>query len=312
MAPVQLVIPIRRACSRWTSLLPALLTLACGCATVDPKLVNAPPTGTPAKIIATWQQNVEMLPDRMQGGRLTPAVCGHVYLLNVNDTPICSNEGRLIVTLYDDHPKLAPNGTPIPLDVWEITPECMKLVQTKDQIAWGYALNLPWGSYRPDIGKVEMRVEYRPTDGTMIPSFSDPAMVTLQNNGSNAQYAVQPHVSSNQLSSANIPTGYGQSPAPANRGTLDMSFPVNNAGQMVAQPQTNGLGQHSVVQAQALNPPPVFQPTSGQPQGTPQGTPQSPAQGFNLPAQPPMPNGPNANNGQGPMTFTPNVNNHGQ
>jgi hypothetical protein len=316
VVPIQTVMPARAALSRWLPLAPLLLTLAGGCASVDPKLaLDAAPVGTPLNVIATWQPNVQELPDRMNGGRPTPAVCGHVYLLQRDGTPIVGKEGRLLVSLFEEHPKLASNGTRLPLEMWDITPECLKLVQTKDMVGWGYALNLPWGTYRPDIGKVEMQVQYVPKeekDGMRV--FSDPAWVTWQNNAGNAQYAMQPHVTTNQLSSLRIPTGYGQSPPANGPGTLELQYPVNAAGHMVAQPQPSGGNQQGILQVQAVNPPSMPQPTGSQPAAMTQGSgfaPQGQVQGFTIPA-PPAPMPASGGGQQGPVQVYPNANPQGQ
>jgi hypothetical protein len=126
------------------------------------KMKPKPPTGIPCQVVATWKSAVEYFPDRLNNGRPTPKLEGRVYLLdNRLGQPIVA-DGELVVSVYDELPPLAPNGDPLPLQIWTITPDRMKPIQSRDPFGWGYTLNLPWDTYRPEIRQIRFTVQYCP------------------------------------------------------------------------------------------------------------------------------------------------------
>jgi hypothetical protein len=194
MAFLQVRTGTRPAAVRCLMLLLPLTVFAAGCATTDAaKLAAAPPTGQPCQVVATWKSAVEYYPDRVNNGRPTPALSGRVYLIdNHTGLPVVA-DGGLVVSVYDDHPRTGPNGDPLPLQIWHITPECMKLIQSRDPFGWGYTVNLPWDTYRPDIGQVRYLVRFDPPKDAKdpMPLYVDSGAVALQNNGGNAQAIAQ-------------------------------------------------------------------------------------------------------------------------
>jgi hypothetical protein len=170
------------------ALLTPLLLLSGGCATTDTaKAVDVPPIGIPGQVVVTWNPQVQYLPDRLNGGRATPAISGRVYLVpgGTASKPVVA-DGELMITMYDEHARLDSAGNALPMEVWRITPECMKQVQAKDFWGWGYTLDLPWiNTYRPDVGRVRLQVQYIPSKDAkdVLPLFSDNPAVTLHHPG---------------------------------------------------------------------------------------------------------------------------------
>jgi hypothetical protein len=187
--------PIGRTLAGCLVLLTPLWLVSGGCATTNSNLAKAP-RGVPGQVVATWSKDVEFLPDRYNNGRLTPALCGHIYLVEngqAGPKPVTA-DGSLVVSLYTEQCKTGPDGMPVPLEVWQITPECMSRVMTRDGfMGWGYTLNLPWNTYKPDISTVRLQVQYVPAKDAKdpLPLFSDSPLVALQHPGSTTAAAAQ-------------------------------------------------------------------------------------------------------------------------
>ncbi len=213
------------------ALLTPALALLSGCATTNvAKAPETPPKGAPGQIVATWNKDVEFLPDRVNNGRLTPALSGRVYFFEGGSTeqkPIVA-DGSLYISVYDEHGRTNPDGTPVPLEVWQITPECMKLVMTKDWWGWGYTLNLPWNTYRPDISQVRFQVRYVPPKDAKdpMPVFSDCPMLALQHPGSTTQSTAQANAR-NSAASQQRTSGYTQSGVQPATSTWQVNLPAN-------------------------------------------------------------------------------------
>jgi hypothetical protein len=261
----------------------APLALLAGCATTETaKAPSPPPVGKPVEVMATWKPTVQVFPDTLNNGKPTPALSGRVYLFDGQmGSPIVA-DGMLVVSVYDDHPRVGANGDPVPLQIWKITPECMKLVQTRDVLGWGYTLNLPWDTYRPDITQVRFMVRFEPPKDAKdeFPLFQDSGLLTLQNNAGNNQ------------SMAQVTTRYGQpsvqltgaqalNPVQMNPGTPQAVQP-NLAGAPGGTLPINNGAHQGILPVNAALPPPVghvsnvppppsqgsFQPPGTSPQGT--------------------------------------------
>jgi hypothetical protein len=84
-----------------------------------------------------------------------------------------TSPGTVVVHMYD-----VSNGQePRELERWVFDPESLKKLVKQDGWGWGYDLILPWGTYRPDITKVEMRTHLdRPN---LPPLYSGSSTVSL-------------------------------------------------------------------------------------------------------------------------------------
>jgi hypothetical protein len=157
-----------------------LAALGAGCVTTGstPTVSDAPPAGIPCQVVATWQPNVMYTPDPARGGISAPGLAGRLYLFGPEiDFPMGS-DGSAVVDLYDmTHDPSAP----VMLERWNIDKETLKRLAKKDAIGWGYTLFLPWGSYRPDVSRVLLKVCYEPQKGT--PLYAESSPVTLTNAG---------------------------------------------------------------------------------------------------------------------------------
>lgn len=159
--------------------LPFLLCGLTGCVTLPGHVEKEekPLVGIPCQIVATWQPNVIFTPDPAQNGRAQPGLAGRLYLFGQKvDFPMIA-EGSLTVELADR----SKGGEPVVLEVWQFDKENLARLVRKDTIGWGFTLFLPWGTYRPDVNLVEMKVRFDPCKGT--PLFAESTSVTLRNGG---------------------------------------------------------------------------------------------------------------------------------
>jgi hypothetical protein len=84
-------------------------------------------------------------------------------------------DGALVVDLYDE------TGTPerpaVLREEWRLDPVTLKRLLRRDTIGWGYTLFLPWGSYRPEVTRVRLKVRYQPAEGA--PLFAEGSPIDL-------------------------------------------------------------------------------------------------------------------------------------
>jgi len=137
---------------------------------------DPPPTGTPCRVVTTWAREVTFTPDPVNGGANTPGLAGRLYLFGPEITFPMLCGGQLTVDLYDARPEVN-EGKPVLLEQWLIDSATLQRLQKKDTIGWGYTLFLPWGTYRPEINRVLLKVRFNPVKGT--PLFADPTTLTL-------------------------------------------------------------------------------------------------------------------------------------
>jgi hypothetical protein len=154
-------------------LLLALALPLAGCQLLDATTTakDAPPEGTPCRVLAVWQPDVRFAPDPVHNGALNPGLAGRVYLTDDLDNQLAGN-GNLVVDLYE-----CGGGEPVLKEEWRIDPKTLKLYLRKDVWGWGYTVFLPWATYRPDMTQVQLQVKYQPPQG--VPLFSDQSRVTL-------------------------------------------------------------------------------------------------------------------------------------
>ena len=139
------------------------------------------PTGAVSQVHATWENRVVLTPDVVHGGVQMPGLACRMYLLDQEGRPI-QGAGSVIVDLHELVKADAANQPPQPklLERWEIDQATLHRLLRKDEIGWGYTLFLPWGSYRPELARVQMQIRYLDKG---LPQFSPPAVVSLHNEG---------------------------------------------------------------------------------------------------------------------------------
>jgi hypothetical protein len=162
----------------WMALLP--LT-CCGCVSLlGGKAPNPndppPPTVTACQVVAMWQPNVRFVPDPVRHGASNAGLAGRVYLYGAEEGVPVTGDGGLIVDLFDES-----NGQSVMLEEWNFDKDTLKKQLRKDPIGWGYTVFLPWGTYRPDISKVRLKVCYAPIRGNAL--YAEHASMTLHNAG---------------------------------------------------------------------------------------------------------------------------------
>lgn len=137
---------------------------------------DGPPTGHPSQVHVTWHNEVLFAPDPTRGGVNSPGLAGRLYLFGPEMGFPMAGDGQVIVDLYDPTQK-ADNGEMKPLERWVLGPEALKPCLRRDTIGWGYTLLLPWGTYKPDLAQVVLKVRYAPAKG--VPIYANPSTVTF-------------------------------------------------------------------------------------------------------------------------------------
>ncbi len=170
---------------RVASILAVVSSIAClggvtGCVALDGfiSVTDEAPTGVPCQVMATWNREVLFVPDPAHMGQPGPGIAGRVYLFGEKVGYPMAAEGNLVVDLYNDAAPAPQGSMPVPLEEWRIDKDTLKRLLRKDPIGWGYTVFLPWGTYRPDITRVHMRVRFDPVKGT--PLYGEGSPLTLQ------------------------------------------------------------------------------------------------------------------------------------
>ena len=159
-------------------LLPLTL-LGSGCTTTGSFVPLADldkPTGGPCYVVAAWIPEVRDNLDPLRYGKKCPGLAGRVYLFGEEIKYPILCEGTIAVDLYDRTP--GKPSSDVPLEVWHFDKVTLKRLQKRDAIGWGYTLVLPWGTYKPEITQVELRLSFQPVNGT--PLYADSAPVTFK------------------------------------------------------------------------------------------------------------------------------------
>jgi hypothetical protein len=183
--PTQLTRPLRRAavCGLALALLAGtgcvgLNPFACG--PCDP--CKDAPTGVPCEVVTYWGSTVGWVPDPTHEGNLSPGLLGHMFLFGPTDsrgnpTGPFVVDGSAVVELFDDTPR--PGGpNPVALEQWRIDSVTLKRLCKRGELGWGYTLFLPWGSYRPDIAAVHLKLRWEPAIKGM-PLYAQAATMSL-------------------------------------------------------------------------------------------------------------------------------------
>lgn len=144
------------------------LPLACG--------DKGPPKGAVCQVVMTWNKEVVFTPDPVHDGTPTPGLVGRVYLFGSQvDYPL-EGDGSLRVQLFDEGQKAGAKA-PVLLEEWHLDKDTLKRLFRKDTIGWGYTVFLPWGTYKPELTRVLLKLRYEPPQG--LPLYADDTPIVL-------------------------------------------------------------------------------------------------------------------------------------
>jgi hypothetical protein len=158
--------------------------LLTGCVTTSSYIGSDRPATDICRVVAAWHPEVVFTPDPVHNGQPTPGIAGRIYLFGETIDYPRVGDGSLVVDLYRDGPASAdPESLDkvVPLEEWRIDPQTLKRLKRKDAVGWGYTVFLPWGTYKPEIKKVELRVRYVPVKGS--PLYAQSAPLVLDSSG---------------------------------------------------------------------------------------------------------------------------------
>jgi hypothetical protein len=184
MEPISSLVVVGAARTRGSWLLPVALTvLAAGCVPLDGFVgTGAKPLQEPVcQVAATWYPEVVSTPDPTKRGAPTPGLAGRMYLFGTEVAAPLVGDGSVRVELYDDT-HAEPGKPQIPLEVWNIDKVTLDRLKRRDPVGWGYTLFLPWGSYKPEITRVHLRLCYKPAKGA--PLYHEGEGMALHKEGS--------------------------------------------------------------------------------------------------------------------------------
>lgn len=129
----------------------------------------------PVQVVSTWKPEVVFVPDPANQGRPNPGLVGRVYLFQQDMGTAATWEGKLEVDLYDLG--VAQGTSPTHLERWEYDGASLAKLVRKDPIGEGYTLFLPWGTYREDVQKVQLKLKF--DYGGTFPLYGDTGPITL-------------------------------------------------------------------------------------------------------------------------------------
>ena len=168
---------------RWGILLLAGC-LSAGCVTIEVKPSAPAETKQPAcavkeqpapcQLVVRWHNEVMRSPDPTHGGTLVPVLVGRIYLFGQTMATPLEGDGAVSVELFNPSEVVppgtegTPEGGPRRLERWTIDPMTLQKLRRKDMIGWGYNLALPWGTYRPELTRLQLRVCYQPAKGSPV------------------------------------------------------------------------------------------------------------------------------------------------
>jgi len=131
-------------------------------------------------VIATWNHEVVVTPDPAHNGAPTPGIAGRIYLFAQEVGIPLIGDGTVTVDLYDDSPKAA-GKPPVLIEEWRLDKDTLHRLARKDVVGWGYTVFLPWGTYKPEVSKVRLRLAYCPAQGA--PLYSESTVTLAEDNG---------------------------------------------------------------------------------------------------------------------------------
>jgi hypothetical protein len=137
------------------------------------------PHGTACQVIATWSKDVLTAPDPTHNGAMIHGLAGRVYLFGPEVSTPLTAEGSLVVDLYVQTPGATEEHPPV--EEWRIDKDTLRRLLRRDVVGWGYSVFLPWGTYRPDVTQVLLKVRFEPPQG--LPLYAQSAPLTLGSEG---------------------------------------------------------------------------------------------------------------------------------
>jgi hypothetical protein len=175
-----------RTCPRvWRRIATAILLtdiLCTGCVTLDSAFVRKVAPPPVCQVVATWYPDVVFTPDPAHNGEPTPGIGGRMYLFGADAACPLLGDGSIVVDLYDDA-RVDKDKHPAPLEEWRLDRDTLDRLKRKDAVGWGYTLFLPWGTYRPDLVHVHLRLRYEPRNGAPLYEESGPVVLRTKDGG---------------------------------------------------------------------------------------------------------------------------------
>ncbi len=137
-------------------------------------------------------------------------------------------DGKLVVDLYQG--PIPRTGDPRPLEEWRFDPATLKGLAKRDFLGWGYTVPLPWGTYRPDLTCVQMKVRYEPAKGT--PLYAEGAPMAVKNADKDGIPVVttsaKPHVSNATRPQRSGPSALEPRESDRRSGTRSLTLPARD------------------------------------------------------------------------------------
>jgi hypothetical protein len=133
----------------------------------------------PTNLVVMWLPRVVQGVDTAHNGQMMMGLAGRLMLVGADGLPLVG-DGDLTVELYVDPP--APGAPPRKMEDWHISHDdlhhkCLK----RDMVGWGYNLQLPWNTFRPEITHVLMRATYKPVKGQALYTPLQPVTLSDDN-----------------------------------------------------------------------------------------------------------------------------------
>ncbi|MFO0808467.1 MAG: hypothetical protein U0746_07580 [Gemmataceae bacterium] len=153
-----------------------IVGLAAGCKTTS-QCTTCGDGGVPVstetnRMVATWSNKVQYVPDVAHGGTPMPGILGRVYLFDAQVKDSLTTDGKFVAELYDDS-----GSTSVAIEQWIIDKDTAKKLLSKDIVGWGYTMFLPWGTYRPDLTKIHVGLRFEPEKGQTMMAMGGPMTV---------------------------------------------------------------------------------------------------------------------------------------
>lgn len=212
----------------------------------------------PVQIVSTWKPEVVFVADPANQGRPNPGLAGRVYLFQQDLGTSATWDGKLEIDLFDLG--VAQGTVPVHLERWEYDAASLSKLIRKDPIGDGYTLFLPWGTYREDIQKIQLKLKF--DHGGTFPLYGDTGTITL-----NGPLKMTSH------SSTMMPDQFANQPPrvpanPAGSRTMDprLAKPETPLRQVIPRPEHPLMPKEENLQQL---PPPRQLPGQNQPMGVP-------------------------------------------
>jgi hypothetical protein len=190
---------------------------AAGCVETMPFLVthHMAPAVPVCQVVAAWCPEVVSTPDPSKGGAPVRGLAGRVYLFGQEVGAPLAGDGTLVVSLFEESAAHAKTDAALPLEEWRFDKETLKRLQRQDAVGWGYTVFLPWGTYRPEMTQVRLRLRYEPPGGS--PLYNDSGVLVLRRSPySSSEHTDIPALGRpGAISAAHVPEGSKSSSATA-------------------------------------------------------------------------------------------------